>query len=67
MTTKGLSPVDSTTAASPQGTRFKYGKGGTIHLELVQWFILVTIGEEDSDYEMIKKNLRNRLASAVNK
>jgi hypothetical protein len=66
MTTKGLSPVDSTTAASPQGTRFKDGKGGTIHLELVQWFILVTIGEEDADYEMIKKNLRNRLASVVN-
>ena len=63
MTSEGFSPLDSAMAATPQGTRFTDGKGGTIYLELVPRFILVTVGAEDGDYDMIREYLRIRLAA----
>jgi hypothetical protein len=61
---KGYSPLDSTLATTPQWAGFKDGKGRAIHLELVRKFILVTVGEENDDDEMIRKFLRNSLATA---
>lgn len=65
MTSEGFSPLDSAKAATTQGTRFTDGKGGTIHLELIQRFILVTVGAEDTDHKMIRECLRSGLAVVV--
>ncbi len=65
MSSEGLSLLDSTGPATAPGTRFTDGKGRNIHLELVQRFILVTVGEEDADYQMIMESLRNRLTAGI--
>jgi len=65
LTSEGFSPLDSTMTDIPHGIRFADEKGRTVHLELQQRFILVTVGAEDAECEMIRESLRNRLASVA--
>jgi hypothetical protein len=65
MTSEGLSPVDSVLVASPRGARFTNGEGATVHLELFQRFILVTVGAENAEYDMIRRRLQIRLATGA--
>ncbi len=63
ITSEGHSPLETNRAVIPNGTRFLDGKGGTIHIELIQRFILVTAGTENADNLEIREGLRSSLSS----